>query len=266
MNAIRWSDNDKYLGPFTFARDRRYKPFSVVLGSGDGDEYAGCNLHMSAFGLTLIAALPQMVKPWRKWVDTSHYSWSEDPDSGYWDTGSRNYGFRLSEGFLSINLGRVTNDSSTEQCWSYFLPWTQWRSVREALYDADGKTFYERRGKSPKYGTAGWDAQRAAKDTCPTVTFAFKDFDEEPITAKTRLEETEMRRGTGKFKWVSLFCKRRVWRSLDIQFSGETGKRKGSWKGGTLGHGIDVFPGELHEAAFRRYCEKHDMKFVGVSL
>lgn len=265
MKAIRWSDNDKYLGPFTVAWDRRYKPFSVILSSGDGDEYAGCRLHMSAFGLTLIAALPQIVKPWRKWVDTSHYSWSESPDSGYWDTGSRDFGFSLSEGFLSIARGRVTNDSSTEQRWSCFLPWTQWRSVRETLFDTSGSVFYERRGQSPRYGTDAWDAQRAAKDTCPTVTFSFKDFDEEPITAKTRLEETEMRRGTGKFKWVSLLCKKRVWRSLDIQFSGETGKRKGSWKGGTIGHGIDVLPGELHEDAFRRYCKKHDMTFGGAA-
>ena len=27
-------------------------------------------------------------------------------------------------------------------------------------------------------------------------------------------------------------------------------------KGGTVGHSIDMLPGELHEAAFRRYCEK----------
>lgn len=55
-----------------------------------------------------------------------------------------------------------------------------------------------------------------------------------------------------------------VRRSLDIQFSGETGTRKGSWKGGTVGHSIDMLPGELHEAAFRRYCSEHKMAFVGV--
>jgi hypothetical protein len=52
---------------------------------------------------------------------------------------------------------------------------------------------------------------------------------------------------------------------LDIRFSEETGRRKGSWKGGTLGHGIDMLPGELHEAAFRRYCATHEMEFVGAA-
>ena len=43
----------------------------------------------------------------------------------------------------------------------------------------------------------------------------------------------------------------------------ETGSKKGSWKGGTIGHGIDMLPGELHEGAFRRYCLAHKMKFIG---
>lgn len=52
-------------------------------------------------------------------------------------------------------------------------------------------------------------------------------------------------------------------RSLDIRFSGETGHRKGSWKGGTVGHSINMLPGELHEAAFHRYCTEHEMTFIG---
>jgi hypothetical protein len=34
---------------------------------------------------------------------------------------------------------------------------------------------------------------------------------------------------------------------------------KGSWKGGTVGHSIAMLPGELHGAAFARYCEQHEM-------
>lgn len=50
--------------------------------------------------------------------------------------------------------------------------------------------------------------------------------------------------------------------TLDLEFSSEVGRRKGSWKGGTLGHGIEMLPGELHEAAFRRYCAQNDLTFV----
>lgn len=31
---IRWGDNDHYFGPFTYARDRSWRPLGIVLGSG----------------------------------------------------------------------------------------------------------------------------------------------------------------------------------------------------------------------------------------
>jgi len=263
MKAIRWSDQDRYLGPFTYAKSENYKPFAVELGSGDGDDYPDCRLRMSAFGHTIIVALPQIIKPWRKWVDTSHYSWSKSPDGGYWDTGSREYGFSLSDGHLSVSLGRVTNDSSTEQRWGYFLPWTQWRHVRHSHYGLTGGIVWtqpDRRGCNQDQ----WAVDNAARDAVPIATFSFCDFDGESLSADTKIEEREWKFGTGYFRWLSVFRKPKIARSLDIRFSGETGKRKGSWKGGTIGHSIDMRPGELHEAAFRRYCVKHDMEFVGV--
>lgn len=38
------------------------------------------------------------------------------------------------------------------------------------------------------------------------------------------------------------------------------------WKGGTTGHAINMLSGELHEAAFRRYCAENNMTFVSVAL
>src|SRR4051812_33783300 len=127
--AYRWSDNDRYFGPFTYARDGKYRPLAIILSSGDGDDYPGCKLRFSGFGHTLIIALPAIIKPWRRWVDTTKYKWSDNPKGGYWDTGACKYGFTISDGHLSVGLGRVTNDSSTEQRWGCFLPWTQWRHV-----------------------------------------------------------------------------------------------------------------------------------------
>ena len=264
MTAIRWSDNDKYAGPFTFSRDTYYKSTAVLLGSGDGDDYAGCRLRMSAFGATLIVALPQIIKPWRKWVDTSKYDWSASTNGGFWDTGAREYGFSLSEGFLNFSLGRVTNDSSTEQRKGYFLPWTEWRCTAHRFYDDKGDLAFTDTSSGPQPIEAS-RARWAAQDAVPTVDFAFADFDGEQLTAKTRIEEYEHKLGAGRFKWLSLFRKARVRRSLDIKFSGETGKRKGSWKGGALGHGISMDPGELHESAFQRYCKENDMTFGGAA-
>lgn len=266
MMRIRWSDNDRYFGPFTYARDRKgYRPIAALIDSGDGDDYPGCRLRWSAFGHTLILAIPAIIKPWRQWVDTSRYEWSRGPGSGYWDTHRREYGFSYSEGFLQVFLGRQTGDSSTTQDWCKHLPWTQWRHVRRSFYGLDGEhvATLPDTGKSYLGDPGRWDRERAIEDATPTVSFAFRDFDGEALTAMTKVEEREWRFGEGWFKWLSLFRRPKIRRSLDLWFSGETGKRKGSWKGGTIGHSIDMRPGELHEAAFRRYCGEHQMTFIG---
>lgn len=261
MRAIRWSDNDRYFGPFTLSKNGGYKYVGIILGSGDGDEYPGCSLRVSLFGWTLITALPQIIKPWRKWVDTSR--WSENPNAGYWDTGSREYGFTISSCHLSVGLGRVTNDSSTEQRWGCFLPWTQWRFIAHRFYDADGKLAYTDTRRGP-LEIEDHQAHWAARDAVSTVDFRFTDYDGEELIAKTRIEEYEHKFGEGWFKWLSLFRRSRVRRSLNIRFSGETGPRKGSWKGGVIGHGISIDDiDEDHEEAFRRYCGEHKMTFLG---
>lgn len=252
----RWSDNDRHFGPFTYARGG-FCPFAVVLGSG-GDEDTGCRLRLSGFGHTLIIALPTIVRPHRHWVDTSKYEWSDNPRGGYWAIEPRDFGFSVGDGFLQVFLGRRTMDSTTDRTKGYFLPWKQWRHVRHSLYDLEGRHF----ATLPEYrrlGSSTWKEREVIRDGCPTRTFGFYDYDGEELTAITMIEEREWRRGEGYFKWLSWFYKPKISRSLDIRFSGETGKRKGSWKGGTIGHSIDMLPGELHEAAFQRYCDEHQM-------
>ena len=261
--ACRWGDNDTYFGPFTFARDSRgYRPLSITIGTGHSDEDPKCRLRISAFGFTLIAALPPIVRPERRWVDTSRYEWSQG-SGGYWDELPRSYGFSLHDGHLSVYYGRQTHDSSTEQQWGCFLPWTQWRHVRHSLYGLDGSLFLDLPKYGGRHGRSSWDHHHILTEACPAATFAFRDFDGEELTATTKIEEREWLLGEKWCGWLSLFTKPKVRRSLDIRFSGETGRRKGSWKGGTTGHGIAMLPDELHEAAFRRYCAEHDMAFVG---
>lgn len=45
-------------------------------------------------------------------------------------------------------------------------------------------------------------------------------------------------------KWVK--------ESIDVEFDGEVGERTGSWKGGTIGCGYDLKPGETMEQCLRR--------------
>lgn len=271
MKAIRWAgDADRYFGPITYAREcSGYHPFAIVLGSGDGDDYPGCRLRLAAFGHTVIVALPSIVKPKRQWVDTSRYEWSRGPDSGYWQAHEREFGFSISDGFLQVFRGRRTGDSSTDRTWGYFLPWTQWRHVRHSWYGLTGEHIADMPQWGGRPALVDFKVRHAEEERIealvPTASFAFHDFDGEALVATTRIEEREWRRGTGWWRWLSLVWPKKVCRSLDIRFSGETGKRKGSWKGGTIGTGIAMLPGELHEAAFRRYCAEHDLTFVGPS-
>lgn len=268
MIYYRWSDHDRRWGPFIYAHDRHggYRPLAFLLAtSGDEDERPFNTLRLSAFGQTLIIILPRLIRPWRRWVDTSGYAWSTSSRSGYWNVGRREYGISVSDGYLSASLGRVTHDSGSEQRWGYFLPWKQWRHVRQSLYGLRG----EHAADMPQWGgrpaRVDWQTRHAEEErilaSVPTATFDFVDFDGERLTATVRLEEREWRRGTGWWRWLSLVWPKRVERYIDIRFSGETGRRKGSWKGGTIGHSGPARRGDLHEAAFRRYCAENGMKF-----
>ena len=259
MNTLkrRWSDNDRHFGPFTLALGD-YRRFGILIDSG-ADESPGCHMRMYAFGATLLIELPLFIRPYRKKVTAGSWDAATIERMGrdwYWDEYPREYGFSISEGFLQVFLGRQTMDSSTTQDWCCHLPWTQWRHIRHTLYGLNGFHIW-----AELEGLA-WEKHMEREDLCPSMSFEFDDFDGERITAKTRIEEREWLFGTGWFKWLSLFRRPKVARSLDIAFSSEVGKRKGSWKGGTLGHGINMLPGELHEAAFRRYCDEHDLTFV----
>lgn len=273
----RYSGNDKHLGPFTWSGhgNEQWRPLGVVLDSGGEEEsQGGCHLLLHAFGRTLILELPQIIKPWRQWVDTSKYTWSKGPGSGYWDRHANRYGFTISDGFLQVFLGPQTHDSVTTKSWCTHLPWTQWRHIRHSLYDLEGKHYWTewQRPRSFPFRD-NWAAGHAVKEACPSAKFLIQDFDGERIQAVTRIEERVWKFGEGWFKWLSWFRSDKVRRSLDISFAAEVGNEKGSWKGGLMGTSIEMLPGELHEAAFRRYCEqehrdkggRYRISFVGVA-
>lgn len=266
MQAIRWSgENDRYFGPFILCRDTVYRTFAIMLGSGDGDDYPGCRLRLSALGFTIIAALPPVIKPWRKWVDittepTRSKMVADGRKPGYWDSHEREYGFTAAEGALHWHYGPQTHDSTTTKSKCWFYPWREHRMVRHSLYDLEGEHFSD----LPDWGFRhknGWAVKNAIEDVCPVAKFVFEDFDGERITATTKIEEREWKRGKGIFSLIFL-GRNKIERSLDLQFSSEVGKRKGSWKGGTIGHSITMLPGELHEAAFRRYCAAQGLSFI----
>lgn len=254
-----WSDNETNLGPFTYAHDKGSTTIEVMLNSG-GEESPGANLRLRAFSRTLIVWLPAWVLPPLR-VKVKAETWDAATVARlgrdwYWDITERRFGCYLFEGHhFSVCYGAQTDDTRTEKRWSAFLPWNDWRHIRRSLYDAKGEHFWTdwTRPRGFAYSDS-WTASHTIAKACPTVAFEFDDYDGKRIRATTRIEEREWRFGTKWCRWLSLFRRPRVRRSLDIEFSSEVGTEKGSWKGGTLGHGIEMLPGEMHEDAFRRYC------------
>lgn len=278
----RLTDGEKHFGPVTYGNSHGWRPVRLVWSSGgceDGSpsEKSPNTLTAYAFGWIAQVRLPKILRPFL--IKHTAESWDAATvarmgRNWYYEAFPREYGFCLSEGHLSLFLGAQTHDSTTTQIWGCFLPWTQWRFIRFSLYDKTGSEFWTQieRKRNPREGRRDWDAQYKAEQQCPSVSFDFKDYDGQVLSVKTRINEREWHFGEGYFKWLSCFRKPMVKRSLDLQFSDEVGPEKGSWKGGTMGHSIEMLPGELHEAAFRRYCEQEhrskyqafQIQFVGV--
>lgn len=236
----RLTDNDLTRGPFTFAKWKNR--FSATLESGD-DEDPETFLLFVGFGRALRIEMPFRLKPFGKYGEHS-----------------RRYGFSLSKDgagydFLQVHLGPSTGDSSTTKDWCKHLPWKQWKHVRRSIYRPDGTHFAtEEKGK--------WHEFYEICKTCPKSFFVFRDYDGKEIVAACTIEEMEWHRGEGWFSWLRFFYPKKIRRSIDIKFSEEVGPEKGSWKGGTIGTGIDMLVGETPEDAFRRYCQKeHRSKY-----
>lgn len=236
----RLTDNDKNFGPLTFAKWS--KTFSAYITGADNDG-GYCCLMVIAFGWAMRLKLPNIIKPFGKYREHS-----------------RRYGFSLSDmgngyDFFQLYFGPQTHDSSTTKSWSRHLPWKQWRHVRHSIYTPSGEHFYTE--------PLGADFREffAKKEECPKLHFGFEDYDGEMIVATCMVEEREWLKGWGWFKWLSWFSSPKIRRDMDIHFSAEVGPEKGSWKGGTIGHGIELLEGESPKEAFQRYCAKtHERK------
>lgn len=270
---MRLTGNDRRLGPVVYGHTD-WRPLRLVWSSGggtdDGDE-ARNTLTGYAFGWAASVRVPNLIRPLRikhvaNWGSATVARLGRD---WYYETHPREYGFCVSDGLLSLYFGAQTDCSDTTQSWSRFLPWTQWRFVRHSFYGLDGEHLFDE--DQSLRGDERFEQWREQRDSVPKRTFEVEDMDGTRVAVTTFIEEREWRFGTGWFKWLSLFRRPRVQRSLDIDFGSEVGPDKGSWKGGLVGHSVAMLLGELHEAAFRRYCaQEHDsrsgafrLRFIG---
>ena len=188
----------------------------------------------------------------------------------YWDETRREFGASLSLRDVRVKYG-VQKDcwpGDKSRMWSF--PWMQLRYMGQRWYDLDGKLCEtvsekqqrEHRAKTGEYFT---ELLSVTEARVPKAVFLLCDYDGTEIKATTHIEEREWHRGEGWFKWLAWLTPARISRSMDISYDKEVGYEKGSWKGGMTGHSIELEPGELHESAMRRYCEKGVRNKSGIS-
>lgn len=254
MRKRRYSDRDYHLWPFTLSLGC-HRNFGVMLDSGADEDHRGhCHIRFYLRTATLICELPPLL---RDQVKRYYPSWDDATVArlgrNWYDVHTpREFGFSLSDGNLHVHYGAQTQDSTTDKSRCFFLPWRNWRFIRRSLYDLQGRHFHT----EFESARSDWQASEAIREACPKVKFEFDDYDGQRITATTHIEEREWRFGTGWFRWLSLLRRPKTSRDLMLNFNKEVGPEKGSWKGGTMGHSIEMLPGELHEAAFIRYCQQ----------
>lgn len=262
---MRLNDNEKVWGPFCFATTSGWKPIRFVFSTGDDERrHNTITLYLGRFIFQVQAK--QRIKPWCK--KTIATSWDEATikrlgRNYYEEFFPKEYGFSYHNGFLQIFYGRQTWDSDTTDSWCTHLPWTQRRlSYENIVNPITNQIVYE--AKNPMWGPAyrTFDEFYAAKQACPKQIFIIEDYDGEHIEAKVHIRNRWYDLGEKWCKWLSLFSPTKKYTTLEIEFSSEVGPEKGSWKGGTMGTGIDMLPNETVEQAMERWCNlQHNSKY-----
>jgi len=209
MKKEKWTYEGKWIN-FYFANR-----FDISYETcGYFDNRPRINLDLLFFSLTIIL-------PFRN-------KWTDECDSPKWGIAIHNNTFWL-------HKGGEGNMNGGSKWWTWNIPFLTKDWVRTSIllkddtweheYPRQSKDFYEDKWKTLiKY----WQYDYTDK------------YDGEVIPTTICVEEREWR--PKWLKWTKLF--NTVDSSINIDFSKECGKEKGSWKGGTLGCGYSLLPNE----------------------
>ena len=207
--------------------------------------------------------IPEIFKPRKKWVDTSKYSWSTNPKGGYWDYIGREYGFTITEDSLHVHYGiqpgswSSRDKKNSDHTKVFDIPWKNNTFTGHLFFTPDW-AFYDVVKPKNKRGALDFDKLHDVQRAIPKFKIKFNDFDGEEIIATCYLTMRKYHRGTSWCRWLKYFTKPIEYYSLEVEYNKETGYEKGSWKGGTIAHGIPLAYGEDPIEAFNRYGREND--------
>jgi hypothetical protein len=155
--------------------------------------------------------------------------WNDECDPPKW-------GIAIHHGTFWVYRGGKGNWNGGNRWWTWDIPFITKEWVRTSILLEDGTWEHETpKDRNKNFYKKEWKSKQKS------WTYDYTDsYDGEIIPTTIYVDEREWR--PKWLKWTSLFGK--VRRTIDIHFSKECGRRKGEWKGGTLGCGYDLLPGE----------------------
>lgn len=202
--------------------------------------------------MTLILCLPWMVSLYLTICNAFKYRT---------DKKETQTGFAIHDNTVWVHLLSYVMESNRSDPWyrktySWDFPWSLRHFKTEILT-------HERL----EYAEAVWIEGRK--------TDFFKNYDAKKSIALSVSKDYQfhytLKNGKGQDSIATVFVERREWRarwwpvihyrkvstSIDIHFSEEVGEGTGSWKGGVVGTGCEMKPGESPEQTLRRFEREH---------
>lgn len=171
--------------------------------------------------------------------------------TGIQDCDSATWGINYHNNKIWIYIGGAGNFDGGRKWLTFTMPWDlTW--IRTSTLMKDGYDWFHEtegnrkiwNGDESVIGSYEWVNKNRWQETHPYID----KFDNTVVNATICVMEMEWR--PLWFKWTKLFAK--VRRSIDIEFDKEVGKRKSSWKGGTLGCGYELLPNETPAECLKR--------------
>lgn len=268
---IRLTDDDKNWGPFTLGKgtERRFN-FTYIAGvDEDNDNEKYNTLTIQTWGLWILRIrLPYIVKAlelktYPKWDEETIARLKRDYYTTYF---SREYGISTYDGHLFLQYGPqkgVKCEDRFEDCSKCIeIPWVNYRQTKFQIRTTGGVIHWEQPNDKLLKNTTIFEQIRLAKRSCPKPVYTLLDYDGTLVRASVVVYYREYRLGINWFKWLGYIIPKRIYRSLNVVYTEEVGKKKESWKGGTLECTYPMLKNETAYDAFVRLCQEENLRIV----
>lgn len=163
--------------------------------------------------------------------------------TGIQDCESAAWGFNCHGNTLWLYIGGAGNFQGGKKWLTWNIPFLTKDWVRTSILLKSETWEHESNGNHKSFYNDEW------KEKQKSWTYNYTDkYDGEIIPTTIYVEQIEWR--PKWLKWTSLFAK--VSTTIDVHFSKEVGKEKGSWKGGVIGCSYDLLPNETPLECLKR--------------